>query len=29
LGKTAIDYARARNYTDMVRILRKAVGRHT
>jgi ankyrin repeat protein len=28
-GKTAIDYARARGYTDMVRILEKAVGRHT
>jgi uncharacterized protein len=29
LGKRAIDYARARGYTDMVRILEKAVGRHT
>jgi ankyrin repeat protein len=28
-GKTAIDYARARGYSDMVRILQKAVGRHT
>jgi ankyrin repeat protein len=28
-GKTAIDYARARGYADMVRILEKAVGRHT
>ena len=28
-GKRAIDYARARGYTDMVRILEKAVGRHT
>jgi ankyrin repeat protein len=28
-GKTAIDYARARGYADMVRILQKAVGRHT
>jgi hypothetical protein len=28
-GKTAIDYARARGYSDMVRILEKAVGRHT
>jgi len=28
-GKTAIDYARARGYSDMVRILAKAVGRHT
>jgi uncharacterized protein len=29
LGRTAIDYARARGYADMVRILEKAVGRHT
>jgi uncharacterized protein len=29
LGKTAIDYARSRGYADMVRILEKAVGRHT
>jgi ankyrin repeat protein len=29
LGKTAIDYARSRGYTEMVRILEKAVGRHT
>jgi ankyrin repeat protein len=28
-GKNAIDYARARGYSDMVRILEKAVGRHT
>jgi ankyrin repeat protein len=28
-GKRAIDYARSRGYTDMVRILEKAVGRHT
>jgi ankyrin repeat protein len=28
-GKKAIDYARARGYADMVRILEKAVGRHT
>jgi ankyrin repeat protein len=28
-GKRAIDYARARGYADMVRILEKAVGRHT
>jgi uncharacterized protein len=28
-GKRAIDYARARGYTDMVRILEKATGRHT
>jgi uncharacterized protein len=28
-GKTAIDYARARGYAEMVRILEKAVGRHT
>jgi hypothetical protein len=29
LGKTAIDYARARGYSDMVPILQKATGRHT
>ena len=28
-GKNALDYARARGYSDMVRILEKAVGRHT
>jgi hypothetical protein len=28
-GKTAIDYARARGYSDMVRILEKAVGRRS
>lgn len=28
-GKTAIDYARARGYAEMVRILERAVGRHT
>jgi ankyrin repeat protein len=28
-GKTAIDYARARGYADMVRILEKAVGRRS
>ncbi len=28
-GKTAIDYARARGYAEMVRILQQAVGRHT
>jgi ankyrin repeat protein len=28
-GKKAIDYARARGYSDMVRILEKAVGRQT
>jgi uncharacterized protein len=28
-GKTAIDYARARRYSDMVRILEKAVGRRS
>jgi ankyrin repeat protein len=28
-GKTAIDYARARGYTDMVRVLEKAVGRRS
>jgi uncharacterized protein len=28
-GKKAIDYARARGYSEMVRILEKAVGRHT
>jgi uncharacterized protein len=28
-GKTAIDYAKARGYTDMVRILEKAVGRRS
>jgi ankyrin repeat protein len=29
LGRTALDYARARGYTDMVPILEKSVGRHT
>jgi uncharacterized protein len=29
LGKTALDYARARGYSDMVPILQKATGRHT
>ena len=28
-GKMAIDYARARGYADMVRILEKAVGRRS
>ena len=28
-GRKAIDYASARGYADMVRILEKAVGRHT
>jgi len=29
LGRTALDYARARGYSDMVPILEKSVGRHT
>lgn len=28
-GRTAIDYARARGYADMIRVLEKAAGRHT